>query len=309
MELQELIIRFGLKVDDKALSNLNKIEAGFKGLSDVVTDIGKKLTGGQGIWDFFTGSIDKANELRKMAAATGMSEKSLQKWSIAAEASGANARTILGDLRKLKTEYRYSEQAVQKLLARMSKWGASQRNVWLQNFGLSDDFALMAERYADAEKAFRESSGILSKKEIDKATQAKTAIDNLKGSIQRLSEKVVISASPKIKEFTEWLNEIQKNNPEETINAIKYALYGLTGATIISGLGAVAKGFANIVAGFEAFKSVLTGLVKHPAILLLLALPVVIDEIWTALKNIKHWWNGEELEESYTSKGIKGTNL
>lgn len=296
MELQELIIRFGLKVDDKALSNLNKIEAGFKGITDVVSGMGKKFTEGQGIWDFFKGSLGEVEEFKKIAAATGMSENSLKRWSDAAKATGANTDEIISDLRNLHTQYGYSEKGVMSLMKSFSKMSREGRKLWIENYGLSDSFALMAEEIDKTSKAYEESHGF-TEQQIKDATDAKNNIDKLKNTFNNLSQEVVRKAAPAIGGFADSIKKLMDEHPDATFNTITTALTALTASTIISGLGVVAKSIANIALGMEGANKAAALLAKNPVVLGLMAGGLGLNMIWKGGKNLYHQIKGDGIYE------------
>lgn len=324
MELQELIIRFGLKVDDKALSNLNKIEAGFKGITDVATGLGKKFTGGKGIMDFFTGTIDKANEIKKFSAATGISEKSLQRWSAAAKATGADVNEIFGDLRTIKTYYGWSEKFTQNYIKQLGKMDATSRRTELNNRGLSDSFALLSVNEKIAAKAFNETP-IMSDEDVDKATKARSSIENLKTSIENMASSVVLEAAPGVEEFVNRLQEIQKNNPEGTIKLIEFALGGLAVAGVTAVGSSIINGFANLLGvvkaaagayGLLATKAEAAAAAQKalglsiPARLGLIAGAGTIataggNLIWKGMKNLYHQFMGDgQYEKNFIESGM-----
>lgn len=261
MEVQELIIGFGLKIDDKSLENIKKIELGLRGLTDVMSSTGKIFTGGKSITDFFMGTAEKAHDLKVLSDATGMSVDSIQKWQYAAEKSGYSADLVTDNLKSLFKQMHLTEKGVLSLADSLSNMNESQRTFYAETYGLSDEMvSFLSKGRQEIQELLAEAPYILSDEEIKQADEAKARIAELNARFEKLSQTLVNTASPQVEKFFNSIIEFTEAHPEGTINAVAIALSGLAAASVVSAIGTLAGGFMKLGAAITGVGTALTAL-------------------------------------------------
>lgn len=256
MEVQELIIGFGLKIDDKSLENIKKIELGLRGLTDIMSSTGRAFTGGQGIKDFFVGTAEAAQELDNLAYSLGWSVEKVQDWQAAINALGHDSDAVFGDIVSLVQDVRFnmSENQIINLMDRLRKATPQYRTELQKVYGISNAFVNMS---AKGSQEFRkllktvQSRPKLGREDIDALEGANNSIKEITQNFDKMSQSIISNAAPRVAELTKKFGEFIDEHPEGTVNAITAAIGLLGAASVINVISTVAGGFMKLTAAIK----------------------------------------------------------
>lgn len=251
--VNELVTALGFELKPDALRNINKIEVGLSHLQDAVGKVGRALTGGLSMKDYFTGALGRSQDIINSAKAIGMSTDALQKWQYAAKASGVSSDSIIGDLQNLNANYFMTEKGVLRLADSFKKMSAQGANWWGNQLGLSQETILMLRQGSAAIKEFfneaHQTGAITPEEELIKAAKINAELEKRKLSLQKIVDTIVLKVAPVVekmlKQFDEWMAE-DPGRAQLVIEGITAALIGLTSSQILSGIGT----FINLIKSF-----------------------------------------------------------
>ena len=76
--VNELVTALGFELKPDALKNINNFEVGISHLQDAVGKLGRMLTGGLSMKDYFSNALGRSQDIMNSAKAIGMSTDALQ---------------------------------------------------------------------------------------------------------------------------------------------------------------------------------------------------------------------------------------
>jgi hypothetical protein len=289
--VNELVTALGFELKPDALKNINNFEVGISHLQDAVGKLGRMLTGGLSMKDYFSSALGRSQDIMNSAKAIGMSTDALQEWQYAAKASGVSAESVISDIENLRANFFMSEKGMLRLadsFKRMSAGGA----YWYGNmYGLSKDTVLMLRQGSAALKQMQDEAhkvgAITPQEEIEKAAKLNAELEKRKVALQKVVDTIILKVAPVVekmlKKFDEWM-AADPGRAQLVIEGITAALVGLASSEILSGLGAV----VNLV------KSLALGILNAgPLALILAGVGTAAIAMYKDFQNYKE--NGESL--------------
>lgn len=338
--VNELVTALGFELKPDALKNINNFEVGISHLQDAVGKLGRMLTGGLSMKDYFSNAIGRSQDIINSAKAIGMSTDALQEWQYAAKASGVSAESVISDIENLRANFFMTEKGMLRLadsFKRMSAGGA----YWYGNmYGLSKDTVLMLRQGSAALKQMQDEAhkmgAITPKEEIEKAAKLNAELEKRKIALQKIVDTIILKVAPVVekmlKKFDEWM-AADPGRAQLVIEGITAALVGLASSQILSGVtslvnfiksfgiglvslspgGAILAGIATALYGlykdFQNFKNGGDSLLPWDAIIKDFEMAAdkiagVIDGIKEKWNAFKDWLKSEEGEQ--TEKTVKG---
>lgn len=287
--VNELVTALGFELKPDALKNINKIEVGLSHLQDAIGKVGKVLTGGLSMKDYFSNALGRSQDIVNSAKAIGMSTDALQKWQYAAKASGVSSDSIIGDLHNLNANYFMTEKGVLRLADSFKRMSAQGANWWGNQLGLSQDTILLLRQGSAAIKEFQEEAqkvgAITSEEELKKAAKLNAELEKRKVALQKIVDTIVIKVAPAVekllKRFDEWM-AADPGRAELVIQGITAALMGLASSQILSGI-------TSLVNFVKSFGIGLVSLSPGAAIL-----GGIAAAIYGLYKDFQKYKNGEE---------------
>lgn len=267
--VNELVTALGFELKPDALKNINKIEVGISHLQDAVGKLGRMLTDGLSMKDYFSSALGRSQDIMNSAKAIGMSTDALQEWQYAAKASGVSAQSVVSDIENLRANFFMTEKGMLRLadsFKRMSAGGA----YWYGNmYGLSKDTVLMLRQGSAALKQMQDEAhkmgAITPQEELEKAAKLNAELDKRKIALQKIVDTIVLKVAPVVekmlKRFDDWIAE-DPGRAQLVIEGITAALVGLASSEILSGLGAVVNLIKSLmigIAGIAPYGLVLAG--------------------------------------------------
>lgn len=256
MEVQELIIGFGLKIDDKSLENIKKIELGLRSMTDLMSSAGKTFTGGKGITEFFTDTAEAAQELDNLAYSIGWTTDRVQEWQTAIKSTGQDVDSVFGDILQLSTDMRFrmSEAGIIKLMDKLKKASPTLRKEYQRFYGISDAFVKMSAKGSEQFRKLLETAQNrpkLGAEDIKELEEANNKIKDATNSIEKLGQSVISNAAPRVQSLAEKFQKIIDEHPDETINTITASIAALGAAGVISAISTVAASFMKLGAAIK----------------------------------------------------------
>ena len=289
--VNELVTALGFELKPDALKNINNFEVGISHLQDAVGKLGRMLTGGLSMKDYFSSALGRSQDIINSAKAIGMSTDALQEWQYAAKASGVSAESVISDIENLRANFFMTEKGMLRLadsFKRMSAGGA----YWYGNmYGLSRDTVLMLRQGSAALKQMQDEAhkmgAITPQEEIEKAAKLNAELEKRKIALQKIVDTIILKVAPVVekmlKKFDEWM-AADPGRVELVIQGITAALMGLASSEILSGLGAV----VNLV------KSLALGILNAgPLALMLAGVGTAAIAMYQDFQNYKE--NGESI--------------
>jgi hypothetical protein len=251
--VNELVTALGFELKPDALKNINNFEVGISHLQDAVGKLGRMLTGGLSMKDYFSNAMGRSQDIMNSAKAIGMSTDALQEWQYAAKASGVSAESVISDIENLRANFFMTEKGMLRLadsFKRMSAGGA----YWYGNmYGLSKDTVLMLRQGSAALKQMQDEAhkmgAITPKEEIEKAAKLNAELEKRKVALQKIVDTIILKVAPVVekmlKKFDEWM-AADPGRAQLVIEGITAALVGLASSQILSGIGE----FINLIKSF-----------------------------------------------------------
>lgn len=289
--VNELVTALGFELKPDALKNINNFEVGISHLQDAVGKLGRMLTGGLSMKDYFSSALGRSQDIMNSAKAIGMSTDALQEWQYAAKASGVSAESVISDIENLRANFFMTEKGMLRLadsFKRMSAGGA----YWYGNmYGLSKDTVLMLRQGSAALKQMQDEAhkvgAITPQEEIEKAAKLNAELEKRKVALQKVVDTIILKVAPVVekmlKKFDEWM-AADPGRAQLVIEGITAALVGLASSEILSGLGAV----VNLV------KSLALGILNAgPLALILAGVGTAAIAMYKDFQNYKE--NGESI--------------
>lgn len=253
--LTELIIQFGIKFDDQQLNKLKNVAVAFDNIKDAADWMGKTfVTRGKGIIDFFSGTLDHANDLKQQAAIMGMSTKTLQQWHYAAQKAGISTDSLNSGMQTLFRQNYRSDKQVLALAKHFQGLTAAQKNQEKELRGLSDEFVYFLsqgpEYIRQAMDMANATGAIIEDKDIEEAKRAKEKLDELQQSFEKTGMTIMTKVAPYVEKFFKAIQEFVKEHPEATFNSIAGVLGIMTAGTVASGLTKLAVFLKGVAGAF-----------------------------------------------------------
>jgi len=213
--VNELLTGLGFKIDQASLSAINAVEKGLSGIVKMADTIGKSFTIAKGVMDFFTGRVVKESQgLLNLSKTTGLSTDALQKWTYTANAAGVSAKSIISDIKNLKSIKGFSESGIIDWMDRLSKMDTTSALRSIADLGLSEDFlALVKGRGASGVlQLLKEADRFkLSEKEVRLSDQYAENMNKFFSKLDSMKKKALVSLSPEfnkqLEDLTKWLEE------------------------------------------------------------------------------------------------------
>lgn len=289
--LNELVIALGFNVESASFQKLSQFVGAAKGISEVFEHIGKVITQGQGFKDFLSGTAAKSQDLINLSNTIGMSTESIQQWQYAAEKAGVSAQSVMGDLTSLTTRWRKSQQGVMQLAKQIQHASPFMVQAYKNMYGLSDDMITLMRRGPEAIKRYmaeiKENGGIISDEQLQRGQQFKESLFQVKTTILSTAQAIATEFMPKIKDmadgFNEWIKD--SDNQKTAISGLKTALYGLAGASIISGLATLATNVTLVANAVKALTVASYGFMLSPLGMILGGLASAAGWVWNWMED------------------------
>lgn len=253
--LTELIIQFGIKIEDQQLNKLKNVAVAFDNIKDAANWMGKTfITGGRGITDFFRNSIGNAKELQKLSKLTGMSTRNIQEWQYAATKAGVAGETVTEGLRDLQKTYRMTDKGVMNLAKTFQKSSAGSRAFLAQMYGINDEFAYFLSMGPEFIRTAREEAekagAIITDKDIQEGSKANDTLLSLEKSFNKMGQTVMTKAAPYLEKVFKAIEEFVSSNPEKVLGGVATVLGLMTASSVISGLTSLAVFIKGVAGAF-----------------------------------------------------------
>lgn len=284
--INELITELGINLKEGSVKKIDEIEGKISGLTESFEKIGKTMTGGLGIKDFFGGALGRAQDIMNSAKAIGFSTKSLQEWQYAAKASGVSAESVISDLDNLHTNFFMSEKGVLRLADSFKRMSIEGARWWGNQLGISDQTVLMLRQGSGAIKDLQaeahKMNAIIPEEELEKARKMNLELEVRKEQFRKLADMAAYRLIPIANKLLETFNKWMGDDPARTemvIQGITAALITLTSSSVINGilnllstLTPIANIFSKISKGaISAIGAIAKFALKGPAHLLLVS--------------------------------------
>ena len=244
--VNELVTALGFELKPDALKNINSVEVGLSHLQDAVGKLGRMLTDGLSMKDYFGGALTRSQDILNSAKAIGMSTDALQEWQYAAKASGVSAEAVISDIENLRANFFMTEKGLLNLADSFKKMSAGSAYWYGNMYGLSKDTVLMLRQGSAALKELQDEAhrtgAITPLEEIENAVKLNKELEKRKLQLQKVVDTIVLKVSPAItklfEKFDAWLAE-DPGRAEMVLQGITGALIGLASSEILSGLGSL----------------------------------------------------------------------
>ena len=254
--VNELVTALGFELKPDALKNINKIEVGLSHLQDAIGKLGRMMTGGLSMKDYFLNVLGRSQDIVNSAKAIGMSTDALQEWQYAAKASGVSAESVISDIENLRANFFMTEKGMLRLADSFKKMSAGGAYWYGNMYGLSKDTVLMLRQGSAALKQMQEEAhkvgAITPQEEIEKAAKLNAELEKRKASLQKIVDTIVLKMAPVVekmlKRFDDWM-AADPGRAQLAIEGITAALIGLASSEILSGLGAVVNLIKSLTLG------------------------------------------------------------
>ena len=254
--VNELVTALGFELKPNALKNINKIEVGLSHLQDAVGKLGRMLTGGLSMKDYFSSALGRSQDIVNSAKAIGMSTDALQEWQYAAKASGVSAESVISDIENLRANFFMTEKGMLRLADSFKKMSAGGAYWYGNMYGLSKDTVLMLRQGSAALKQMQDEAhkvgAITPQEEIEKAAKLNAELEKRKVALQKIVDTIVLKMAPVVekmlKQFDDWIAE-DPGRVQLVIEGITAALIGLASSEILSGIGAVVNLIKSLAVG------------------------------------------------------------
>ena len=289
--VNELVTAFGFELKPDAIKNINNVEVGISHLQDAIGKLGRMLTGGMSMKDYFGSALGRSQDIVNSARAIGMSTDALQEWQYAAKASGVSAESVISDIENLRANFFMSEKGMLRLADSFKKMSAGGAYWYGNMYGLSKDTVLMLRQGSAALKQMQEEAhkmgAITPQEELIKAAKLNADLEKRKVALQKIVDTIVLKVTPAVtklfEKFDTWLAE-DPGRAELIIQGISLALAGLASAQILSGIGE----FINLIKSFGV------GLVSlSPGGVILAGISAAVYGLYKDFQNFKN--GGESL--------------
>lgn len=267
--VNELVTALGFELKPDAVKNINKIEVGISHLQDAIGKLGKSLTDGLSMKDYFAGALGRSQDIMNSARAIGMSTDALQEWQYAAKASGVSAQSVISDIENLRANFFMSEKGMLRLADSFKKMSAGSAYWYGNMYGLSKDTVLMLRQGSAALKQMQDEAhrigAITPQEELERAAKLNADLEKRKIALQKIVDTIVLKVTPAITKvfdrFDAWL-AADPGRAELLIQGITGALIGLASSEVLSGIGTLVNLVKSLMIGITAmgpYAAVLTG--------------------------------------------------
>lgn len=336
--INELITELGFNLKDGTTRKIDEFEGKINGLTESFEKIGKTVTGGLGIKDFFMNALSGSQDLMNMSKAYRISTDALQEWKYAAEVSGVSAENLMTDLYHLRKNFFMNEKAVLNLADRFKSMNEAQA-LWEGQdlYGLSIDTILTLRRGAKELREEFNRAPKTPKEVLQNAEKLNRELIRQKANMKKIAETIALEVTPKFNNWMEKFNNWMGESPGRTemlVQGIGGALALLTGSEIVGGIskfagaigplikalgglrgiligGALATAIYGLYKSFQAYKNGEETLIPWERITE--DFKIAADKVAESLDNIKDKWlkfkEWLKSEEGQEAKGALGTAL
>lgn len=261
--INELITELGFNLKDGTTRKIDEFESKINGLTESFEKIGKTVTGGLGIKDFFMNALSGSQDLMNMSKAYRISTEALQEWKYAAEVSGVSAENLMTDLYHLRKNFFMNEKAVLNLADRFKSMNEAQA-LWEGQdlYGLSIDTILTLRRGAKELREEFNRAPKTPKEVLQNAEKLNRELIRQKANMKKIAETIALEVTPKFNNWMEKFNNWMGESPGRTemlVQGVTGALALLTGSSIVSGISNFASALTPLLKAIGGLKGLLIG--------------------------------------------------
>ena len=259
--INELITELGFNLKDGTTRKIDEFEGKINGLTESFEKIGKTVTGGLGIKDFFMNALSGSQDLMNMSKAYRISTDALQEWKYAAEVSGVSAENLMTDLYHLRKNFFMNEKAVLNLADRFKSMNEAQA-LWEGQdlYGLSIDTILTLRRGAKELREEFNRAPKTPKEVLQNAEKLNRELIRQKANMKKIAETIALEVTPKFNNWMEKFNNWMGESPGRTemlVQGIGGALALLTGSEIVGGISKFAGAIGPLIKALGGLRGIL----------------------------------------------------